>query len=89
MTGPGGDLGPHARHAKGGSWASMAMHGSFDRGSACQRVIGWTSMTEPRWKCLLLKGFTAIGSPHTLCVAYMHIVGRSKTKEGRRIFISG
>jgi hypothetical protein len=39
MTEPGGDLGPHARHAKGGSWASMAVHGSFDRGSACQRVV--------------------------------------------------
>ena len=89
VTVPGGDLGSHARHVKGGSWASMTVHGSFDRGSACQRVICWTSMTEPEWRCLLLKGSAATGSPHALYVVYMQMIGRSKTQEGRRIFISG
>jgi hypothetical protein len=39
MTEPGGDLGSHARHVKGGSWASMTVRGSFDHGSACQGVV--------------------------------------------------
>jgi hypothetical protein len=35
MTEPDGDLGPHARHAKG-FMTSMTVRGSFDLGSACQ-----------------------------------------------------
>ena len=36
-----------------------------------------------------MKGSTATGSPHTLYVVYMQMIGRSKTQERRKIFISG
>jgi hypothetical protein len=79
VTEPGGDLGSHARHVKGGSWASMTVRGSFDHGSACQRVVDLDDGTK--MEMFALGGaYCHWLTPHALCCSHVHERKKQNTR---------